>query len=170
VLIKVEALLPEWVGRPDLIVTSLIDPLGAPTPFASRILGTIVVIGILLPLAMVFLLFVLRLLVRRTWLAALIWLVTFSPSLFTTGEPWVSGPLIVAEGLLFLFVMMRVGLWALMVTSFVVQLWLDFPLTLQASAWYAGAGYDALFILAAITLYGFRTSLGGRRLFEIADG
>jgi serine/threonine-protein kinase len=170
VLIKVDILLPEWLGRPDVIVTSLIDPLGAPTPFASRILGTIVVTGILLPLAMVFLLFVLRLLVRRTWLAALIWLVVFSPSLFTTEELWAAGPLIVAESLLFLFVMMRVGLWALMVTSFVVQLWLDFPLTLQTSAWYAGAGYAALFILAAITLYGFRTSLGGRRLFEIADG
>ena len=39
-----------------------------------------------------------------------------------------------------------------------------FPLTFEASSWYAGFGY------AALALFGFKTSLGGRRVFELADG
>jgi hypothetical protein len=39
-----------------------------------------------------------------------------------------------------------------------------FPITLDASAWYSGYGYLALSIWAAIVLYAFRTSLGGRPL------
>jgi hypothetical protein len=38
------------------------------------------------------------------------------------------------------------------------------PITLDASAWYAPYGYAALAIIAAIVLYAFRTSLGGRPL------
>jgi hypothetical protein len=36
--------------------------------------------------------------------------------------------------------------------------------TLDASAWYAGYGYAVLAVFAAIVLYAFRTSLGGRPL------
>jgi hypothetical protein len=41
-----------------------------------------------------------------------------------------------------------------------------FPMPLDASSWYAGFGYAALAILAAIVLYSFRTSLGGRPLIS----
>jgi hypothetical protein len=37
-----------------------------------------------------------------------------------------------------------------------------FPVTMQMSAWYAGSGVTALLVLAALALYGFSTSLGGR--------
>jgi len=39
-----------------------------------------------------------------------------------------------------------------------------FPLTLDASAWYSHAGFAALAIFAAVVLYAFRYSLGGRSL------
>jgi len=38
------------------------------------------------------------------------------------------------------------------------------PMTLDTSAWYAGYGYTALAIFAAIVLFAFRFSLGGRPL------
>lgn len=78
-------------------------------------------------------------------------------------------PLGVLEGLVFLFVLLRLGLFAMMVTGFVLQVLLDFPLSLQTSAWYSGYGYTALLIIGVIALYGFRGSLGGQRLFELAE-
>ena len=51
-----------------------------------------------------------------------------------------------------------------MLSVFMVNFFLRFPVTLQASAWYSGAGYVALAILAVIILYAFRASLGGRPL------
>jgi hypothetical protein len=42
------------------------------------------------------------------------------------------------------------------------------PLTFR-SVWYAPVTYVVLFLVAAIALYGFKASLGGRRLIEIAD-
>jgi hypothetical protein len=42
----------------------------------------------------------------------------------------------------------------------------QFPITLDVSAWYSGTGYAALAVFAAIVLYSFRTSLGGRSLLS----
>ena len=47
---------------------------------------------------------------------------------------------------------------------FTNALFIGGPSTLDASAWYAGYGLAALAIFAAIVLYAFRTSLGGRPL------
>jgi hypothetical protein len=41
-------------------------------------------------------------------------------------------------------------------------------MTLQTSAWYFGMGLTGFLIIGAIAVYGFRTSLGGRRLLDIA--
>ena len=42
------------------------------------------------------------------------------------------------------------------------------PATLDPSAWYSGHGFSTLAIFAAIALYSFRTSLGGRPFFGTA--
>jgi hypothetical protein len=39
------------------------------------------------------------------------------------------------------------------------------PLTLDVSSWYARCSFTAVAIFAAIVLYAFRTSLGGRPIF-----
>ena len=39
-------------------------------------------------------------------------------------------------------------------------------MTLHPSAWYAGFGYAALLMIAALALYGFRISLGGRPILD----
>ena len=44
-----------------------------------------------------------------------------------------------------------------------------FPITLDMSAWYAGYGFAALAVLFALLAFGFRTALGGRRVFEFSD-
>ena len=57
---------------------------------------------------------------------------------------------------------MRFGIVSVVFFIFFLRLFLDFPVTLDTSAWYSGYGYAALAILAAIVLYAFRYSLGGR--------
>jgi serine/threonine-protein kinase len=65
---------------------------------------------------------------------------------------------------LWFFVLMRFGLIAATFLLFASISIRQLPTTLESSAWYAGYGYLALAILAAIVLYAFRTSLGGRPL------
>jgi hypothetical protein len=42
------------------------------------------------------------------------------------------------------------------------------PLTFQTTAWYASTVYATLMVVAAMALYGFWTSLGGRPRLGIA--
>ena len=41
-----------------------------------------------------------------------------------------------------------------------------YPVTFDTSAWHAPAGFAVLALIAALALFGFRTSLGGRRLLD----
>jgi hypothetical protein len=41
----------------------------------------------------------------------------------------------------------------------------SFPLTTQMSSWYAGISLAGILFMAAMALYGFYTSLGGRPVF-----
>ena len=65
---------------------------------------------------------------------------------------------------LMIFVLTRFGLVAVGLVSVIANIWLQFPTTLDASAWYSGYGFATLAIFAAIVLYAFRFSLGGRPL------
>jgi len=66
---------------------------------------------------------------------------------------------------MWLFVLMRFGLVAGVITLIILALFQAFPITYDASAWYFKTGIAALAIFAAIVLYAFRTSLGGRPMF-----
>jgi len=70
------------------------------------------------------------------------------------------------EGELFAAVLKHsLGLLAL-VAAFVFGLcFQNLPLTTQGSAWYAGISLTAILLMAAMTFYGFYTSLGGRPIF-----
>ncbi|HEX5109092.1 MAG TPA: serine/threonine-protein kinase [Vicinamibacterales bacterium] len=155
--------------RSDIYAFGLILYEIGPAFFLSRLLGDIGAAGIFIPLSFLFLLFLLRVLLRSTWIAAAVWIVAITPQFFDPSASWMAVPLGVLEGLVFLFVLLRLGLFAMMVTGFVLQVLLDFPLSLQTSAWYSGYGYTALLIIGVIALYGFRGSLGGQRLFELAE-
>jgi hypothetical protein len=76
-------------------------------------------------------------------------------------DPW-SFAANLAISALWLFLLMRFGFMACVLAGFVLAILLAFPVALDTSAWYSGYGYAALTIFAAIVLYAFRTSLGGR--------
>lgn len=59
----------------------------------------------------------------------------------------------------------RFGLLALVFGNFFWH-FLEFPLTTDSSAWYAGTSLFLLLVLAALAVFGFRIALAGRPAFS----
>jgi len=81
---------------------------------------------------------------------------------------WLSMVYLPLFGFLFIGIT-RFGLLAFSFCMYTFIIFRTFSITLDSSAWYAGYGYAALAILAAIVLYAFRTSLGGQPMFGRAS-
>jgi tRNA A-37 threonylcarbamoyl transferase component Bud32 len=119
-----------------------------------------------IPLAILFVLFLLRALLRKEWAAAVVFVL-----LFTVFEALGAGfaPFNLVMGLIFwslsAFVLVRFGLLAFAASGFFNNLLTGFPLTTQGSAWYAGISLAGILLMVAITFYAFYTSLGGRPVF-----
>jgi hypothetical protein len=64
-----------------------------------------------------------------------------------------------------IFVFLRFGLLALVFANYFGHS-LQFPLTTDFSAWYAGTSLFVLLCLAALAMYGFRIALAGRPAFS----
>jgi hypothetical protein len=119
-------------------------------------------------LAFLFVLFLLRVLLRKDWAAAIAFVLLGTVANAAAGQP---SPAAVVFSLilfsLFVFLMMRFGLLTL-VTNFVVwSILTNFPLATHGSAWYAGISLAGILLMAAIVFYAFYTSLGGRALFGV---
>ncbi len=117
--------------------------------------------AVLYGMVFLFLLTLLRLLFRKTWLAAVIWCVlTSTPTLGQVdSHEWVSGLL---RALLMLVALTRGGLLALVVALYFLFCLLEVPLSSDPTAWYSLHAVPVLMALLLLTVYGFRTSLGGK--------
>jgi serine/threonine-protein kinase len=114
-----------------------------------------------------FLLFVLRVLLRKEWLAAVVFVAIWA-TLKTLGSdyPSIEGPawaLIYGVAALVVF---RFGFVALAVGLFVTNMLLNVPLTLDLSDWYASSTLLPLLIVAALAVWGFYNALAGRKLWK----
>jgi serine/threonine-protein kinase len=109
-----------------------------------------------------FVLFLLRLVLRKEWIAGAAFVlivglaITFGT---TTPVDYVFNGLAI---LIIAVALLRYGLLASIVATFVEQL-LGIGGTLSFGAWYAGMAALPFILVLALALYGFRTSLGGRR-------
>jgi serine/threonine-protein kinase len=120
-------------------------------------------------LAWLVVLFLLRVAVRRDWAALAVLAVLVGPSIV----PQVAGSspslvlvlLLVINAVLSVFILMRVGLVASALSQF-SSLFIASPLTLHASAWYSSVGYAIVGLALAMSLYGFKISLGGRPILN----
>ena len=123
--------------------------------------------SILLALLYFFLLFLLRALSRRQWLAALIFVLIFT-AVFTAGSPnpMITAPFAVLLNALTVIALLRFGLVTLATSVFVLQLLSSIPLTTKLTAWYGGNEITALIAVLALAAFAFHTSLGGQKLFE----
>ncbi len=115
-------------------------------------------------------LFLLRALVRKPWIAAILLVAIFAvvkaaPSDNTGPVLWMFWTVI--YGIL-VFLMLRYGMFALMVMIFVINSGVELYLTPDYTAWYGLSSLAVLLVMSALTLWGFRVSLGGRPLFSTA--
>ncbi len=108
-------------------------------------------------------LFLFRVLLRKSWLAALGFILLFTALKSVSADyPAVSWPI---EAILYTalaFGALRFGLVALTVALYIADLALNIPVTLNPSAWYFTGATLALATIAALAVWGFYTALAGQ--------
>ena len=113
------------------------------------------------------LLVVLRLILRRTWLAvlALVVLVTFAfwPVFSSPIPHLVFLPITMG---LFLLLLYRFGFLAVVVCSSTTAFLQDMPITYEVSSWYFGATLVVVALILGVAIYSFRVSLSGKPVFK----
>jgi hypothetical protein len=140
-----------------------LESLASPATFGSLFVFGLT-IGLLTALIGMALLVIVRLVVRRTSIAATL-LVMFAVPLFAAAL----SPVDVTFGIVFtvlgLTVLLRIGLLAHVAALMVMHSLTWMPLTLDADAWYFGWSLLVLLAIAAFAGYGFVTALGGQPAF-----
>jgi serine/threonine-protein kinase len=175
-LSRVAWFVPAWLAEPPT------QPLSGPQlQFlgARAIIDAIsggLIISLFIALAFLFVLFLLRALLRKDWAAGIAFVLLTSvfigsPVLFAGGSQSTAAALMNGLTLMIfnasgVYLVIRLGLLAEAACLF-FQLCLleNFPLTTQASAWYADISLVGILLMAAMAFYGFYTSLGGRPVF-----
>jgi hypothetical protein len=120
---------------------------------------------VLFPLGGLFLVLLLRVLLRREGLAVavLVGLLTLGPALLNE-HGWILAPILAATFWLLITILVRLGLLAFVSCNFFWStLWLH-PVTFDLDAWWAGSGALALVVALAVLGWAFWTSLAGRPL------
>ena len=120
---------------------------------------------LLYSLLIFFFLFLLRLVVKRDWIAAII-VILIAAGTNSAGEyPVLTYLFFAIIWFSIVLVLKKVGLLALIVGLVVQNVLVVFPMTSHLSRWYANAGLTGIVVIAALLTYGFFTSLAGRPLF-----
>ena len=112
-----------------------------------------------------FVFFLLRALLRRQWLAAVVAVLPFV-GLDNGDHPLINGPILAVEIGLAILILIRFGVLPLIVGVFVGSTLFVLPLTTDFSTWYAGS---TLFVLAStlvLTVVAFHMAIAGRALFK----
>jgi serine/threonine-protein kinase len=115
-------------------------------------------------LVYLFMLFLLRLLTRRDWLAVMLFTCFFSMMSLFTGN-WLPALWFGLTYGMYAVVLTRYGLVTMVSAISVTSLLLFFPVTLNFSVWYAGTAVLALFVILTLAALAFYTSLGGQQVF-----
>jgi len=139
--------------------------LGARYLIASGFLNGLIV-AIVLTLSFFFLMFLLRVLTRREWLAGsifvLFWVVF---EVLRSKSPMITLVFACLGYAAAVINLLRFGLVALACSLFVNFLFPLVPITTDFSAWYAGSTLFTLLAVLALAVYAFHTSLGGQKVF-----
>jgi hypothetical protein len=155
----------EWRGRlpafrPRLSIVTLEGP-GTALGFGLGIL-TVVIMG---SLSVFFIFFLLRVALRKDWLAAAA-VVALALALSNTGGDVVEIIGTSATIVIAIVVLLRFGVLAVVVAAAAIALLQNFPITLDFSAWYAPTGLIGLGAILVLAIWSFRAALGGRKLFK----
>jgi hypothetical protein len=158
---------PSWLGQPQQwSAATFIDPesLTSWTHTAFRILVNIYAAA-QWSIIWLFVLVLLRILLRRNLLALLAWCAVQASQVFLASGPLTGLLMGVPFAALELLVLTRFGLLGFASYTLVAFLVTELPLTFDVSLWWAPRGFLAVAVVAAIGAYGFRTALAGRPAF-----
>lgn len=123
-------------------------------------------IFVLYSLGIFFVFFLVRLLVRKDWIAAIV--IVFLGSITDTGGEyfWATFLWGAVIWLSIYLVLRRFGLLALVVGLVVQNILVTFPMTTHLSRWYASGAIAGMMIIIAITLFALQSALAGQPLFS----
>jgi serine/threonine-protein kinase len=114
-----------------------------------------------------FLMFLLRVIFRKPWLAAAVFTLFFSLlKVAGSNYPMVELAAQVAIYAIAAVVVVRFGLIALSAGIFTANILLNIPVTTNVGEWYAASAAVALLGILAIAVWAFQVSLAGRTLFK----
>jgi predicted Ser/Thr protein kinase len=118
-------------------------------------------------LGILFLIFLLRVLLRKQWLAAGIVIISLA-GIYAANDPnpFIGWPVNILFFGLMVFTLMRFGLLAVAAALFVAVFLGQFPLNTDWSIWYAGDSAFTIIFVAILAIFGFRTALAGQPLFS----
>jgi len=117
-------------------------------------------------LVFLFIFFVLRVLLRRDWLAAAVFTLIGMAVGLSSEIPAIGMPITAIFFLLVPLVLLRFGLLALIALELAWSFLSSSALTLDASRWYFGHSLVVLLVVAALAAWAFRTTLAGRPLLK----
>jgi hypothetical protein len=113
-------------------------------------------------------LFGLRSVLRKQWLAGAAFVAIFVAMRWGGQGPWWTPLFLAAIWTTLVAVMLRFGFFATICVAFVIDTPLDMLFTTDFSAWYGLSSWVILAVIGAAAVWGFRTSLGGRKLIPMA--
>lgn len=165
-LIVLSQLVPSWVGRASL------SPVENSITYLAHVRSTVNALlalqanAILVPIALLFLILLVRVVVRKTWAAvgAVALIMTVVQGMQGPDTPlfWLISGLVWC---ILIGVITRLGVLASMFSFVYANTLLGLPLTAELSTWYSGRAWAGLILAAALAAYGFYISLGDRPAF-----
>jgi hypothetical protein len=120
-------------------------------------------------LAVFFLVFLIRLVLRKDWLAAGAWAaISIAQNTLASPNPWTTALFATLVVSALMVVLFRFGIVSFGVATFFLTALLEFPLTGHVTAWYGTGSIVVLVALVGIAGYGFRTASAGKPLLGAA--
>jgi tRNA A-37 threonylcarbamoyl transferase component Bud32 len=163
---SVMSMIPGWLGKgppPMNFTLDYIILMGIRITIGDILLN--VLLFVFFALIFFFIFFLIRLVLRKEWLAALVTVLLISlPSML--GDHPVLGP--IQEMFIWsiaLVILIRIGLFAIVVALCMFNILQAYPLTAHFSAWYAEPTLFVFSVILAAAIFGFYTSTAGKPRF-----
>jgi serine/threonine protein kinase len=166
VMSSVAGMIPGWLGKapPPLNFTlDYVILMGIRITIGDILLN--ILLFVFFALVFYFIFFLIRLMLRKEWIAALVTILLISlPSVL--GDHPVLDPIreIFIWGIA-LLILIRIGLFAIVVALCLFNILQAYPLTAHLSAWYAEPTIFVYFLILAAAIFGFYTSTAGKQIF-----
>ncbi len=161
-LIVLGELAPGWLGHPPArpLGGNFQDLFGARWYLADLLDAP--VHAVIQAMQGLFLIVVLRIVLRKQWLAVAAFVLLFTPVVSQGADyPWIRMAFGSIAVLIMASVLVRYGLLALTVGVVYLRFLPNAVLTADLSAWYAGSTITAILAVVLLVAYGLHTSLGG---------